>query len=123
MWNSHRQNSLRYITRSIFSAMARASFAKCSNISATTGVGPTTLGRMFNVIGDPIDQGAPVKPEKYYPIHRPAPSYEEQVTTPQFFETGMKVIDLVAPFIKGGKVGVFRGPGAAKKANRRTHGL
>ena len=55
-------------------------------------VGPSTLGRIFNVTGDVIDNGAPGKPEKYYPIHRPAPSYEEQVTTPQFFETGMKVM-------------------------------
>lgn len=77
-------------------------------------VGPVTLGRIFNVTGDIIDNGAPVKPEKYYPIHRPPPSYEEQVTTPQFFETGMKVIDLVAPFIKGGKVGVFGGAGVGK---------
>lgn len=77
-------------------------------------VGPSTLGRIFNVTGEVIDLGAQVKAEKYYPIHRPAPSFEEQVTTPQFFETGMKVIDLVAPFIKGGKVGVFGGAGVGK---------
>lgn len=77
-------------------------------------VGPTTLGRIFNVIGEPIDQLGPVKAEKYYPIHRPAPPFEEQVTTPQFFESGMKVIDLVAPFKKGGKVGVFGGAGVGK---------
>ncbi len=77
-------------------------------------VGPTTLGRIFNVIGEPIDQLGPVKAEKYYSIHRPAPPFEEQVTTPEFFETGMKVIDLVAPFKKGGKVGVFGGAGVGK---------
>ena len=77
-------------------------------------VGRPTLGRIFNVVGDPIDQKGPVTGEKYYPIHRPAPSFEEQVTEPQFFETGMKVIDLVAPFTKGGKVGVFGGAGVGK---------
>lgn len=77
-------------------------------------VGPVTLGRIFNVIGKPIDYGAEVKSEINYPIHRPAPSFEEQVTIPQFFETGIKVIDLVAPFTKGGKVGVFGGAGVGK---------
>jgi F-type H+-transporting ATPase subunit beta len=77
-------------------------------------VGRPTLGRIFNVVGDPIDQKGPVTGEKYYPIHRPAPSFEEQVTEPQFFETGMKVVDLVAPFTKGGKVGVFGGAGVGK---------
>jgi len=77
-------------------------------------VGPATLGRIFNVVGETIDLRGPVTAEKYYPIHRPAPSFEEQVTEPQFFETGMKVIDLVAPFTKGGKVGVFGGAGVGK---------
>ncbi|MDE3089140.1 MAG: F0F1 ATP synthase subunit beta [Chloroflexota bacterium] len=77
-------------------------------------VGPAGLGRIFNVVGEPIDQAGPVKADKYYPIHRTPPSFEEQVTTPQFFETGMKVIDLVAPFTKGGKIGVFGGAGVGK---------
>ena len=77
-------------------------------------VGPKTLGRLFNIVGETIDLKGPVAAEKYYPIHRPAPSFEEQVTEPQFFETGMKVIDLVAPFTKGGKVGVFGGAGVGK---------
>ncbi len=77
-------------------------------------VGPPTLGRMFNVVGQTIDQKGEVDAKTEYPIHRPAPPYEEQVTTPQFFETGMKVIDLVAPFIKGGKIGVFGGAGVGK---------
>jgi F-type H+-transporting ATPase subunit beta len=77
-------------------------------------VGRPTLGRIFNVTGDPIDQKGSVIGEKYYPIHRPAPAFEEQVTEPQFFETGMKVVDLVAPFTKGGKVGVFGGAGVGK---------
>jgi F-type H+-transporting ATPase subunit beta len=77
-------------------------------------VGQVGLGRIFNVVGDPIDQGAEIKAEKFYPIHRSAPPFEEQVTEPQFFETGMKVVDLVAPFTKGGKVGVFGGAGVGK---------
>ena len=77
-------------------------------------VGPVTLVRIFNIVGEPIDQKGAVHAEKYYPIHRPAPPFEEQVTTPEFFETGMKVIDLVAPFTKGGKVGVFGGAGVGK---------
>ncbi len=77
-------------------------------------VGPVTLGRIFNVTGDAIDQKGTVTSDKYMPIHRAAPSFEEQVTEPQFFETGMKVIDLVAPFTKGGKIGVFGGAGVGK---------
>ncbi len=77
-------------------------------------VGPATLGRMFNVVGQPIDDKGSVEAQTFYPIHREPPPFEEQVTTPEFFETGMKVIDLVAPFIKGGKIGVFGGAGVGK---------
>ncbi len=77
-------------------------------------VGPATLGRMFNVVGKPIDDKGAVEAKTYYPIHRAPPPFEEQVTTPEFFETGMKVIDLVAPFIKGGKIGIFGGAGVGK---------
>jgi F-type H+-transporting ATPase subunit beta len=77
-------------------------------------VGPGTLGRIFNVLGQPIDGKGPVEAETYYPIHRPAPTFEEQVTHPEFLETGMKVIDLIAPFTRGGKTGVFGGAGVGK---------
>ena len=80
----------------------------------TMPVGPNTLGRIFNVLGEPIDHLGPVEAVDYYPIHRPAPPFEEQVTEPEFFETGIKVIDLVAPFTKGGKTGVFGGAGVGK---------
>lgn len=80
----------------------------------TVPVGPATLGRLFNVLGEPIDGLGPVETDMRYPIHRPAPPFEEQETTPQFFETGLKVIDLVAPFTKGGKTGVFGGAGVGK---------
>ena len=77
-------------------------------------VGPNTLGRIFNVLGRPIDEAGPVEAEEYYAIHRPAPSFEEQVTEAEVFETGLKVVDLVAPFTKGGKTGVFGGAGVGK---------
>ena len=77
-------------------------------------VGTPTLGRIFNVLGEPIDNAGPVDAEQYYPIHRPAPAFEEQVTKPEFLETGLKVIDLIAPFTRGGKTGVFGGAGVGK---------
>ncbi len=80
----------------------------------TVPVGPSTLGRIFNVLGEPIDNAGPVEAEEYYPIHRPAPSFEDQVTQPEFLETGLKVIDLIAPFTRGGKTGVFGGAGVGK---------
>ena len=80
----------------------------------TVPVGPETLGRVFNVTGDAIDEQGPVEATARYPIHRPAPSFEEQVTEPEFFETGIKVIDLIAPFTKGGKTGIFGGAGVGK---------
>ncbi|MBI2055494.1 MAG: F0F1 ATP synthase subunit beta, partial [Candidatus Sungbacteria bacterium] len=80
----------------------------------TVPVGPATLGRMFNVTGDPIDnQGAP-KTKHKYPIHRPAPEFVRQSTRSEVLETGIKVIDLICPFLKGGKVGLFGGAGVGK---------
>jgi F-type H+-transporting ATPase subunit beta len=77
-------------------------------------VGQASLGRMFDVLGKPIDNLGPVKADEYYPIHRPAPAFDEQSTRVQVFETGMKVIDLIAPFTKGGKTGIFGGAGVGK---------
>ena len=77
-------------------------------------VGPDTLGRIFNVLGQPIDLKGDVKAATYYPIHRLAPQFVEQSTQTQVFETGMKVIDLIAPFTKGGKTGIFGGAGVGK---------
>ncbi len=77
-------------------------------------VGPGVLGRLFNVLGQPIDELGPVEAEDYWPIHRPTPSLQEQSTTVEVFETGLKVIDLIAPFTMGGKTGVFGGAGVGK---------
>jgi F-type H+-transporting ATPase subunit beta len=77
-------------------------------------VGPETLGRVFNLLGEPIDERGPVNAQKHMPIHRPAPSFEEQSTTTEILETGLKVIDLLTPFNKGGKIGLFGGAGLGK---------
>jgi F-type H+-transporting ATPase subunit beta len=77
-------------------------------------VGPETLGRIFNVLGRPVDGKGPVNASLYYPIHRPAPPFSEQTTRVEVFETGVKVIDLIAPFTKGGKTGIFGGAGVGK---------
>jgi F-type H+/Na+-transporting ATPase subunit beta len=77
-------------------------------------VGPETLGRVFNVLGRPVDGGPSVTAERYYPIHRPAPNFEAQSTRVEVFETGIKVIDLIAPFTRGGKTGIFGGAGVGK---------
>ena len=80
----------------------------------SVNVGPETLGRMFNVLGDPIDGQPQVKAKKQYPIHRPAPTFIEQSSETQVLETGIKVIDLICPILKGGKVGLFGGAGVGK---------
>src|SRR3990167_6640049 len=77
-------------------------------------VGEEVLGRILNVTGNPVDNLGEVKAKKYYPIHRPSPTLTEQETKQEVLETGIKVIDLMAPFIKGGKIGVFGGAGVGK---------
>lgn len=77
-------------------------------------VGNATLGRIFNVLGQPVDGAGEVSADAYYPIHRSAPSFAEQATSVEVFETGIKVIDLIAPFTKGGKTGIFGGAGVGK---------
>src|SRR5215472_10172198 len=77
-------------------------------------VGHGTLGRVMNVIGEPVDNLGPVAVTERHPIHRPAPSFDEQATTAEMFETGVKVIDLIQPFLKGGKIGLFGGAGVGK---------
>src|SRR6516164_9376861 len=80
----------------------------------TVPVGPETLGRILNVIGEPINEQGPLNSQKRYPIHREAPSFEEQATTAEILITGIKVVDLLAPYLKGGKVGLFGGAGVGK---------
>ena len=80
----------------------------------TVPVGRATLGRVLNVIGEPVDELGPSRIKEMRPIHRQAPSFEEQSTSEEMFETGMKVIDLIQPFLKGGKIGLFGGAGVGK---------
>ena len=77
-------------------------------------VGECVMGRVFDVTGNPVDERGPVKAEKYYPIHRKAPPLDDQSTSPELLPTGIKVIDLICPFLKGGKVGAFGGAGVGK---------
>ncbi len=80
----------------------------------TVPVGKETLGRVLNVIGQPVDKMGPVAASKTYPIHRPAPAFDEQSTRLEMFETGIKVIDLLEPYLRGGKIGLFGGAGVGK---------
>jgi F-type H+-transporting ATPase subunit beta len=80
----------------------------------TVPVGIATLGRILNVIGEPVDELGPVNAKERWPIHRAAPSFEQQATGEEMFETGVKVIDLIQPFLKGGKIGLFGGAGVGK---------
>ncbi len=80
----------------------------------TVPVGRVTLGRVLNVIGEPVDQMGPVNAEIRYPIHRPAPTFEQQSTETKMLETGIKVIDLLEPYVRGGKIGLFGGAGVGK---------
>jgi F-type H+-transporting ATPase subunit beta len=80
----------------------------------TVPVGPQTLGRVMNVIGEPVDKMGPVATSQRYSIHRPAPLFEEQSTELQMFETGIKVVDLLEPYLRGGKIGLFGGAGVGK---------
>ncbi len=77
-------------------------------------VGPTTLGRILNVLGEPVDEAGPVESDIHWPIHRPAPTLADRSTETEIFETGIKVVDLLAPYSKGGKVGLFGGAGVGK---------
>ncbi|MCG6369682.1 F0F1 ATP synthase subunit beta [Vibrio fluvialis] len=83
----------------------------------TVPVGEKTLGRIMNVLGEPIDECGPIGEEQQYEIHRPAPSYEDQANSTALLETGIKVIDLICPFAKGGKIGLFGGAGVGKTVN------
>ncbi len=85
--------------------------------SISVPVGQGTLGRIMNVLGEPVDEAGPVKAKEHWPIHRKAPSYEEQSGSTDLLETGIKVIDLLCPFAKGGKVGLFGGAGVGKTVN------
>lgn len=94
--------------------LVRGMDAKATGAPITVPVGENTLGRIFNVLGDPIDEQPAPTGVEYMPIHRPAPSFEEQATSSEMLETGIKVVDLLCPYQKGGKIGLFGGAGVGK---------
>jgi F-type H+-transporting ATPase subunit beta len=108
------KNWVRCVAMHSTDGLPRGAEVLATGASISVPVGPPTLGRIFNVLGEAIDGRGPVEAEVYYPIHRLAPEFEEQSTKTEVFETGLKVIDLIAPFTKGGKTGIFGGAGVGK---------
>ena len=94
--------------------LVRGMDAKATGAAISVPVGENTLGRIFNVLGEPIDEQPAPTDVEYMPIHRPAPSFEEQATSSEMLETGIKVVDLLCPYQKGGKIGLFGGAGVGK---------
>ena len=108
------ESTVRTIAMDSTEGLVRGAEAKDTGAPITVPVGPETLGRILNVIGEPVDEGKPVKAKTAYPIHRPAPEYVDQSTESEILVTGIKVIDLLAPYAKGGKIGLFGGAGVGK---------
>jgi F-type H+-transporting ATPase subunit beta len=107
-------NTVRCVAMSSTDGLRRGMYALDTRAPIRIPVGRETLGRIFNVLGDPIDELGPVETQQRYPIHRPAPPVVEQRPAREMLETGIKVIDLLAPFAKGGKIGLFGGAGVGK---------
>ena len=107
-------NAVRAVAMSTTEGMRRGVECYSYGEPITVPVGPATLGRIFDVTGKAIDSDEPVDAAAYYPIHRQPPSFSDRSTTAEIFETGVKVIDLIAPFTKGGKTGIFGGAGVGK---------
>ena len=113
--NKHLGNNwVRCVAMDSTDGLQRGKAANSTGAPIMVPVGPETLGRVFNVLGKPVDKLGPVNAKLKYPIHRPAPKFSDQSTRVEVFETGIKVIDLIAPFTKGGKTGIFGGAGVGK---------
>jgi F-type H+-transporting ATPase subunit beta len=108
------ENLVRCVAMDSTDGLTRGTEALDTGNPITVPVGPEVLGRLMNVIGEPIDELGPIKTKERYPIHRPAPEYESLSTETQILETGIKVIDLLEPYSKGGKTGLFGGAGVGK---------
>ncbi len=108
------ENRVRCVSMLPTEGMVRGMRAVNTGGPITVPVGPATLGRVMNVIGEPVDELGPIGAATAYPIHRPAPSFADQSTTLEMFETGIKVIDLIEPYLRGGKIGLFGGAGVGK---------
>jgi len=108
------ESTARCIAMDVTEGLVRGQEVKNTGKPIQMPVGPETLGRILNVVGKPVDEAGPVEAKKYYPIHRDPPSFTDQSTEVEMFETGIKVIDLLAPYSKGGKIGLFGGAGVGK---------
>ncbi|OGE25530.1 F0F1 ATP synthase subunit beta [Candidatus Daviesbacteria bacterium RIFCSPHIGHO2_02_FULL_39_12] len=108
------EGTVRAVAMGSTDGLKRGTLVEDTGAPISVPVGEEVLGRLFNVLGETIDKKGPVKAKRHWPIHRSAPSFEEQSTASEVFETGIKVIDLLAPFVKGGKVGLFGGAGVGK---------
>ena len=108
------ENSVRTIAMDATEGLVRGAPVSDTGGPITVPVGDATLGRIMNVVGDPIDEKGPVKAKEHRGIHQPAPTFEEQATSSEVLVTGIKVIDLLAPYAKGGKIGLFGGAGVGK---------
>ena len=107
-------DTVRCIAMGPTDGLVRGMKAEATGAPITVPVGESTLGRIFNVLGEPIDEQAAPETDAYLPIHRKAPSFEEQATSQEMLETGIKVVDLLCPYQKGGKIGLFGGAGVGK---------
>jgi F-type H+-transporting ATPase subunit beta len=108
------ENTVRTIAMDTTDGMVRGQEVTDTGAAITVPVGPETLGRIINVIGEPVDERGPVTAKKHYEIHRPAPQFVDQATDQQVLVTGIKVVDLLTPYPKGGKIGLFGGAGVGK---------
>ena len=108
------ENTVRAIAMDSTEGLVRGQEVRDTGEGITIPVGEGVLGRIMNVVGQPVDNAGPIKTAKRYPIHRPAPAFTEQETEVQAFETGIKVVDLLAPYQRGGKIGLFGGAGVGK---------
>ena len=108
------ENIVRSIAMSATDGLVRGQEVFNTSEPISVPVGPEMLGRIVNVVGEPVDERGPVKAKKRYPIHRPAPAYVDQATETEVLITGIKVVDLLAPYVKGGKIGLFGGAGVGK---------
>ena len=108
------ENTVRAIAMDSSEGLVRGMEVQDTGDAIKVPVGPQCLGRIINVIGEPVDEAGPIEAKTYYPIHRPAPSFTDQATEVEAFETGIKVVDLLAPYARGGKIGLFGGAGVGK---------
>src|SRR5215467_10703634 len=108
------ENTVRCVAMDTTDGLVRGQAARNTGDGIRIPVGPKTLGRIMNVIGEPVDERGPIQTEQSLPIHRPAPTFVDQATSVEALETGIKVVDLIAPYPKGGKVGLFGGAGVGK---------